>query len=218
MIEQFLTGRIYKISDMDDNMVYIGSTRRPLVTRFTDHKQHYNMFTQGKRPHDCKSFDIFKEYGVEKCEIELLEEIQYTDITQLREREGYYIKIIPCVNRCIAGRNKQQYYLDNREDILAKNKIFAKNYRREHPEQVKEYREAHKERIKENKKAYYIKHKTAILQRHAAYTASHKEQIKDNKKAYYIKHRSAILRQKAAYYVAHKEQREACLANHKEIT
>ena len=74
---------------------------------------------------------------------------------------------MPCVNSYIAGRNKKQYYLDNREDILAKNKIF-----------LKEYRETHKERIKELCKAYYIKHKSAISQQKATYYAEHKEQRK----------------------------------------
>jgi hypothetical protein len=68
--------------------------------------------------------------------IELLEAYQCNSKIELHKREGELIRQYKdiCVNRCIAGRTKKQFYEDNKEKLQ---------------KQQKEYREENKEKIKE---------------------------------------------------------------------
>jgi hypothetical protein len=111
----------------DDEKIwrYIGSTIQSLRER---HYCHKNL--------DCNSRIIFKRFGYDNCNIELIEEIIVSDIKKLREREGYYIKLLDCVNTKTPGRTKREYYEDNREDIA---------------QSKKEWREKNKQKIKEQK-------------------------------------------------------------------
>lgn len=121
----FKLAKIYKIepvNPVDKLDIYIGSTCKPrLSQRLTKHRGNYKQWKKGNGGH-VRSFDLFDKYGVDNCNIFLIEDFPCETKDQLRQREGYYIKNIPCVNQRIAGRtkkeSKKQYYEHNRETIL----------------------------------------------------------------------------------------------------
>ena len=156
----YKNGRIYKITDNGYTKQYIGSTCQPLSKRFTNHKSDYKLWQDGKK-HKITVYDIFNEFGIENCKIELIEEFPCNNRMELERKEGEHIKNNDCVNKYIAGRTNKQYYQDNKDKIIDK---------------VKEWREDNKEEIKEYKKQYYQDNKDKIKQ----YKEDNKEKIKQN--------------------------------------
>ena len=83
-----------------------------------------------------------REFGKGHVYIELIEEYPCIDVEQLRAREGHHIRQIATLNKNIAGRSKNEYaedtkdqfkdyqrqwYLKNREKIIEKAKTLKKN-------------------------------------------------------------------------------------------
>jgi len=100
------TGFIYKIVNDDTDKVYIGSTQYNIKTRFSVHK---NCHKKGKRT--TSSYQILCGLNPR---VELIEEFKYTDLSELRRREGHLQRITPnCINKNIAGRIKTDNYLCN---------------------------------------------------------------------------------------------------------
>ena len=60
---------------------------------------------------------IFDEFGIKKSKIELVESFSCNSKEELLKREGYYISHNQCVNRCVAGRTRQEYRNENKEAI-----------------------------------------------------------------------------------------------------
>ena len=129
--------KIYKIETLnqdDESDVYIGSTCEPsLAHRMAGHRRNYKKWENGKY-NNVTVFKLFEKYGIDNCNIFLIVEYPCETKDQLRQREGYYITNIPCVNKVVAGRkNKEsckQYYENNKETITNK----QKQYRDEHKE------------------------------------------------------------------------------------
>ena len=128
-------GKIYKV--YNEGGIYYGSTIQSLSRRLAMHKSKKS----------CSSRILFdRKFSDPK--IELIEEFYYDDIKELRDREGYYIKNLECINKKIAGRTQKEYNYDNKDKI----KI-----------QTKEYRERNKEHIKQTNKKYYENNKDKKL-------------------------------------------------------
>ena len=105
--------KIYKIVDNTNQNVYIGSTCNTLKNRLARHKSGYKRFLKGLFP-IVKSFDILKNNNYK---IELLENCNIKTKDELLEREKYYIQNNNCLNKCIPGRTKKQYYNDNKDKL-----------------------------------------------------------------------------------------------------
>jgi len=112
------TGYIYSLTCNNPNLIYYGSTIRPLNERLIGHKSKSN---------NCKSKILF-EWG--NVKINMLEEIEYEDKQELRDREEYYIRNLKCVNSNIPNRTDKEYrdyyYKKNRDEILNKQKKSVK--------------------------------------------------------------------------------------------
>ena len=125
--------KIYKIEALNpehESDVYIGSTCEPsLAHRMTSHRRNYKCWKKVNNSH-VRSFDLFDIYGIDNCNIYLIEEFPCETKDQLRKKEGYYIKTIPCVNKNIPGRS---------------NKESCKQYRDNHKDYFEQYRDNHKE-------------------------------------------------------------------------
>jgi len=136
----YSNGKIYKIESIaGEGEIYIGSTTKQyLCQRMDEHRRAYRRWKEDKG-NKTMSFDIFDTFGVENCQITLLETCSCETKDELTKREAYYIKTLNCVNKNIANRNQKQYYEDNKE-------------------KSKKYREDNKEKIQEYKQQYYEKH------------------------------------------------------------
>ena len=102
-------------------------------------------------------YDLFNEYGVENCKIELLEYYHCDTLQELERREGEHIKTNKCVNKCVAGRTRKEYF----HDIKDKHSEFMKKYYKENQEKIKEnckeYYNQHQDTMKEHMRNYASK-------------------------------------------------------------
>ena len=142
----YAESKVYKIEPIcnhDEGEVYIGSTtKKYLSQRKQGHKTNYISF-KNKKGRNISVFQLFDKYGLENCQIYLLENVNAKSKDELLAREGFYIKSMQCVNRRIAGRTQVQYNIDNAEQI--------KNY---HNRYYLENKEIYNERSKIYMKEY----------------------------------------------------------------
>ena len=114
----YQNGKIYKIESFIGNCIYYGSTTQPLCKRQAEHKKRYRYGTLQESSKQVLQYDDAKIYLVELYPCNSKEE--------LYSREGFYIKNNECVNKCVAGRTKKEYRLDNKEKIkLYKTKPYT---------------------------------------------------------------------------------------------
>ena len=88
-----MKGSIYKI--VGYGLTYYGSTIQPLYERKANHKSQYNNRTKGRN--HCSSWYILEKGN--DWNIELVEEIEFDDLDELRCKEAEYQKNNECVNK-----------------------------------------------------------------------------------------------------------------------
>ena len=92
---------IYKIipkCEHEEGEIYIGSTKKKLKYRYSQHKCNYDYWKDGRYAR-VRCFVLFDKYGVENCEIILLEEVENLTLEELRTIEAKYITSLKCVNK-----------------------------------------------------------------------------------------------------------------------
>jgi hypothetical protein len=120
--------KIYKIKPKGEHPPedeYIGSTtKKYLSSRMAGHKYSFNC-ADGRG----SSVDgLFNKYGLDECEIELIEEYSCKTKKELLEREGYLITQTPCINQKNAGVNRKEYEKKKNRDYYLKNQeVLRKN-------------------------------------------------------------------------------------------
>ena len=157
VINKYNKSMIYTIRSPHTERYYIGSTIQKLCKRFSDHNINYKDYLDEKH-HFVTSFKIL-ELG--DAYIELLEEYECENKTQLLKREGEFIREHKnnCVNKCIAGRTKKQYNIDTKEHIQERSKQYNINNKERMQEWKKQYNIDTKEQRKEYDKQRYIDRK-----------------------------------------------------------
>ena len=143
-------GKIYKIESLEGDCVYYGSTCELLSRRMAKHRHNYKN-NGGITSQQILCFDDAKIYLVENYPCNSKEE--------LHAREGWYIKNNDCVNKKTPGRTKEEYALDNRENILKYKKWYRENNREKVKKDLKEWYEKNREKQIIKKKAYYRNNK-----------------------------------------------------------
>ena len=151
----YKNGKIYKITDIAYTKCYIGSTAQPLSKRFSKHKTDYKVWLNGKR-NKVSVFDLFEEYGVENCKIELIENYECNSRNELERKEGEHIKNTDCVNKVIAGRTMKQYQQDNKETIAEQQRHWREENKEKKAEQDRLYQHNNKERISEQRSQKHV--------------------------------------------------------------
>ena len=137
-------GKIYKIFNIIDDDIYVGSTTRKLSERMAEHRNDYKI----NRRFNTHIYKAFREHGVENFFIELIEKCPCNDKDELRKKEGEYIRTLkPSLNMRIAGRTKLEYHNDNKEHLLQLMKKYNENNKEHIIENNKQYRENNKEYI-----------------------------------------------------------------------
>ena len=169
-------GQIYTIRNRnDDTKIYVGSTIQPLYKRFYVHKSHSKCEENLNR---LLYIEVNNDWS--NWYIELYENYPCNSKNELEKREGEVIRLIGTLNKLIAGRDKKEYYIDNKEKINEK----AKQY---HIENI--------DKIKEHKKQYHIENKEYILNKVKKYTIENADKVKEYKKQYYIENAGKIKEQ-----------------------
>ena len=174
----YQNGKVYKIESHLGDKVYIGSTtKKYLSQRMTAHRKNYNQWKNHKRDLTT-SFLMFDEYGIENCNIVLLESYPCNSKDELTSREAHYIRTLQCINKCIPGRTHRQYDVDNKEKIQERKKeYYIKN-----KERFTENYQANKEAIAERKKISYEKNKDVVKEKAKKYREENKDKINARRK------------------------------------
>jgi hypothetical protein len=97
---KYLNGKIYKITNTINDDIYIGSTRRGLNKRFTEHKSKYKCYLKQTYRY-VSYFKLFEKYGIENCNIILIKNYPCNSKTELEIEEGKIIRNNTCVNMIV---------------------------------------------------------------------------------------------------------------------
>jgi hypothetical protein len=118
-------------------------------------------------------YQKLREVGPQDWIIEVIEEYPCNSMKELHKREGELIREIignpNVLNKNISGRNRKQYYDDNKDKI--------KQYYVDNKEKYKQYYDDNKEKYKQ----YYDDNRDKIKQ----YYVDNKDKIKANRKQRY---------------------------------
>jgi hypothetical protein len=129
IINKYVNGKIYKITNNINNECYVGSTIKELHIIMKAHISNYKLWLK----HNCiytyiTSYKLFNLYGLESCKIELLETYSCLNKIELNNREGYYIKILNSVNKIKLGitrvEQRKIYRYKNLDTIKEKAKLY----------------------------------------------------------------------------------------------
>ena len=154
------------------------------------YKSSYECFLKcgGK---NTRSFDLFKEFGIENCKIELIESYPCANKEELHKREGFHIQgHKDCVNKNIAGRSMDEYYRDNKEICLQRSR---------------DYKKKNEEHVKESWKQYYLTRKEGLNEANKQYRDTHKDEIKIKNKEYQSLNRKVLSAKHQEYVERNKE-------------
>ena len=183
---KYHNSKIYQITDIAYTKCYIGSTTESLSLRMARHRHHYRQFLKNNK-NFISSYELFKEYGVENCKIQLIEYYKCDSLAELRKREGEHIKKTDCVNKRVEGRTQKEYKIDNKERLRENEKVRWAKYYEEHKEEIlaqkKEYRQQNRDKISEREKYFYQNDKDKIAQK-SEYRQQNRDTINEKAKAY----------------------------------
>jgi hypothetical protein len=129
MVADYNNSKIYTIrSRSRSDLVYVGSTTQALSVRFAGHKC-------GRTCSSKQILDIGDSY------IELYVAYPCNNREELNRKEGEVMRSMNCINKCLAGRTKKEYRIDNKEE--------SKEYREIHREKILHYNDTHREEFKQ---------------------------------------------------------------------
>ena len=159
---KYQNGKIYKIWNTINDEIYVGSSYEPLCKRMTCHRSDAKLI----KKQTSKLYKLMSELGIDAFHIELIENYPCDNREELRQREGYYIKLIGTLNMIIEGRTRLEYREDNKDKITSYMKQYrddnkehilesTKQYRENNVDKLKQYKTDNKEHIVEQSKEYY---------------------------------------------------------------
>ena len=149
----YSNGKIYIIRNTENDKAYVGSTFGSLNKRFNGHTNEINT-------HRTKGYRFYKamgELGKDCFYIELIEEYPCENVTQLRAREGHWIRHYNTWQdehgyiKKLEARTKPEYYQDTKEHVLEKVKEYYNEHKEERDTYEKEHYEANREHYLEYK-------------------------------------------------------------------
>jgi hypothetical protein len=170
LINKYKLGKIYKIEPICDHIegdIYIGSTCQPyLSSRMSQHRQLYKI-----NKNLCNIVLLFDKYGVENCNIILIESIEANNKMELQQREAHFIKTLKCVNKCIPLQTQKEWCEKNTDKIKEKNK----KYREDNKNKIKEYNKINKDAFIRYDKKYKEVNRDKINKRKKEYRDANKD-------------------------------------------
>jgi len=117
--------KIYTIRSLSrEDLIYVGSTCQPLSKRLYEHKCHKNTTSS-------RVTDIGDSY------IELHKNYPCDSKAELHRAEGIVMRSLNCVNKCIAGRTKQEYDRENRHLRIQRGIDNADNINQQRKQYIK---------------------------------------------------------------------------------
>jgi len=206
--KDFSQAKIYKIVCNTTQEIYVGSTTKQYLSqRLSAHRDAFKRWKTGKTKSFTSSFHILER---DNYTIELIETCACNCWDELLLREGYWVRLLDCVNQLIPGRTRKEYDDDNKDHIKETRAIYVevnkdkinerqREYRKVNADEINlkriEYRDLNKDKIKEQVAAYHKDHKEEekkyreenkdkLRELNKKYREDNKEKNKDEKKKY----------------------------------
>ena len=196
MESKYQRGKIYKVWNKGFNKCYIGSTCEELSRRMASHRQSYKRWLKTGQTH-YKICDLFEEFGMENCFIELIENHPCSSRDELLLREGHHQRENECINTLVAGRTPTQYREDNKAKIQEQKREYYEQNKDLFLTKAREYAENNKDKVNEAKRQYYQNNKDRINEKHKEYVIKNAEQVQADKKHWYETNKDKIQQQKS---------------------
>jgi len=119
----YKNGKIYKITNNVNDLIYVGSTIQSLSQRYASHK------SQSKTITNKKLHKAFTEIGINNFKIELIENYPCNNKEELWNREKYWMKILNTIQNgynklssLLTKEERQQWGKEYRQKIEIKSK------------------------------------------------------------------------------------------------
>lgn len=109
-MNDYHSGKIYKVICKHTGVQYVGSTTLKLTDRLHVHTSSYKRWQKGKAAY----LSVFKVMEHDNYGIELLEEYPCANKEQLRQRERYWQERTECVNKIKAYASAEEKLNDRR--------------------------------------------------------------------------------------------------------
>ena len=156
--------KIYIIKNNINDNIYIGSTTKDnLKHRLYQHI--LSSIDENKSGNHGKLIRAMREICDENFTIELIESIECNNLSELRHKEGYWIRYYESwvdekgYNTRVEGRTKKEYYNDTKEHTISRVKNYCENNKGKVADYKKQHYEEHKEHIQNYKKEWYLNRK-----------------------------------------------------------
>lgn len=171
---------------------YIGSTTN-FSRRKCQHKSACN--TETGTSYNMTVYKCIRDNGgFDNWDMIEIEKYSATDKKDLHKRERYWIETLkPSLNQCVPTRTKNEFYEENKEFVLAHQKIYYERNKEIIAERGKEYREKNKEHLAEKKREYYERNKERLKENFKEYREKNKETIAEMKKKWGEKNKEHLL-------------------------
>jgi hypothetical protein len=147
---------------------YIGATTQTLAQRYAKHKRNYERWINEEKKENKKKLTSVYLFEKGEPQIELICPYPCNNKEELDKKENEYIRQYNCVNRRIAGRTRQEWIEEHKEQFVEKYKEYRKTRKVEIKERDKKYYEENKEDLLEKKKNYYNNNKKQIAEKGAS--------------------------------------------------
>jgi group I intron endonuclease len=87
-LQSFKLSGVYMIKNLLNNKIYVGSTKMTFKRRYSE---HFRKLSSGNH-HNMYLSNSVKKYGIENFEFSIIEIIDKSSLTYIRERESFFIK------------------------------------------------------------------------------------------------------------------------------
>ncbi len=164
-MNDYLKGKIYKLTSAYTSDIYIGSTKATLGRRLAYHKNDNRTTASQILQYDDVRIELLEAYPTTS---------QY--LLELKERE--WIENTKCVNKIIPTRSKQEYRDGHKTETKEYNEQYRENNKEKISKQKKQYRDEHKIEAKEYNEQYREDNKEKILKKQKQYRGANKDKIK----------------------------------------
>jgi group I intron endonuclease len=134
-------GSVYKITDNNNNICYVGSTIRNISKRIREHK-HNSL-------HNMRALYVYiRAIGINNFTFDIIHNSQFNNIVELRQQERMFItNLKPMFNKNIPSRTRYEYNREMRTEIRRNgderveciycNKQYPRNHKSHHEKTIK---------------------------------------------------------------------------------
>jgi len=166
----YSTGKIYKVINPQNEIIYIGSTTQTLSQRFCRHEHK----AIGNKIILLENCPCNSREELVKREQELIEQYDnllnkqraYMSEEQHKEYKKKYYEEQYQNNRDKILEKSKIYYEENKNKILENKKEYNKKHYQKNRDKILEYKKVYDENNKEKAKVYYEKNKNKILEKY----------------------------------------------------